>query len=81
MTAHRLFWQRAAAFGDQMAVLKPDRLLVQAGIADHGGGDLCLIGLDDAYAIFGEVLASEVERIAVDDRLDHRGVQKTQTFR
>lgn len=80
MAAHRLFWQRTTALRHQVAVFQSNGLLIKAGVADHGRGDLRLIGVDDAHAVFGQVLITEMERVAVDDALDHRRIQETQSF-
>src|SRR5687767_14662566 len=80
MAAHRLFGQRTTAFRHQMAVFQSNGLLVEAGVADHGRGDLRLIGFDDAHAVFRQVLTAEMESVAVDDTLDHRRIQETQPF-
>lgn len=61
-----------------MAVFQPDRLLIQAGIPDHGGGDLRLIGFDDTHTVLGEILVSQMERIAIHDPLNHRRIQQAQ---
>src|SRR5688572_14840067 len=63
-----------------MAVFQSNGLLVEAGVADHGRGDLRLIGFHDAHAIFRQVLTAEMEGVAVDDTLDHRRIQETQPF-
>jgi hypothetical protein len=71
MPTHGLFRQGAAALRHEVAVFQSNGLFVQAGITDDGGRDLRFVGLDDAYAVFGKVLVSQVEGIAVDYRLDH----------
>ena len=71
MPAHRLFRQGAAALRHEVAVFQSNGLFVQTGITDDGGRDLRFVGLDDAYAVFGKVLVSQVEGIAVGYRLDH----------
>ena len=61
-----------------MAILQPDGLFIEAGISDYCRGDLSLIGFDDADAVFGEILVSQVERIAVHNPLNHRRIQEAQ---
>jgi hypothetical protein len=58
MPAHGLFRQGTAALGYQMTVLQPDGLLIEARIADDRRRDLRFIRLDDAYAVFRQVLIS-----------------------
>jgi hypothetical protein len=60
-----------------VTVFQSDRLLVKAGIADDCRRDLRFIGLDNADAIFGEVLGTQMERIAVNNPFDHRRIEET----
>ena len=59
-----------------MPLLETDRLFVEAGIPDDGGPNLGIVGLDDSYAIFGEVLIADAKGIAINHRLDHRRIQE-----
>lgn len=76
MTAHRLFRQSAAALRDELPLFETDRLFVETGIPYDSGRDLGIVGLDDADAIFREVLIADMESIAVNHCLDHWRVQK-----
>jgi hypothetical protein len=76
MAAHRLFGKRAGTFRDEVTVFQSDVLLVQAGIADDGGRDLSIIGLDDTDAIPGQVLMGDLKGRGIRHGLDHfRGQQ------
>lgn len=76
MAAHGLFGKRAGAFRDEMAVFQSDALLVPTGIADDGGRDLRIVGLDDTDAICGQVLMGDLKGRVLRDCLDHvRGQQ------
>ena len=59
-----------------MPLLETDRLFVEAGVSNDGGRNLSVIGLNDPYAIFREVLITDVKGIAINHRLDHGRVEE-----
>lgn len=71
MAAHGLFRKRAGTFRDEVTVLQSDVLLVQTGIADDGGHDLGIIGLNDTDSVRSQVLVGNLKRRGTRHGLDH----------
>ena len=60
-----------------MAAFQADVLLVQTGIADDGGRDLTIVGLDDTDTIRGQVLMGDLKGRGIRHGLDHLRSQQS----
>lgn len=80
MAAHRLFRERAGTFRDEVAVVQSNVLLVQTGIADDGGSDLGIIGLNNTDPIRSQVLMGNLKGRGIRDGLDHFGGQQSKAL-